>query len=389
MKSRPDGTLRVGVDVISAGASLDPAAGGMAIYYDGLLSALAQADAIETLITFVPPWHEGYGIPQAPKIRRVKCRCLSRNRIGRVFYEQLVLPIGVAFQRPDVLLSTCNVKPLLWRGPSVVVLHQVQFLFFPNLYTRLRHSYLRVFVQESLRRADAVIAVSEWEREQIIAMFDVQPERVFTVYHGLSNLVGRSVGSEGDDSESPSSRPYVVFVSTLYRLKNHARLIEAFANVVHAHGIPHELVVAGGEADMTIAELEEVARRCGVANRVRFLGPVHHEKVPKLIAGADVVAYPSLMETFGHPILEALALGRCVLTSNCGAMAEVAGGAARLVDPEDVDDMSAGLADLFLVESLRERLARQGPLRASEFTWERCAEGTVEALRFAVARRSA
>ena len=389
MNANNDRALRVGVEAISAGASLNPAAGGMAIYYDGLLRALARSDAVETLIALVPPRNEGFGIPQAPKIRWVICRGLPRNRVGRVVYEQLVLPLRTARQSPDVLLSTCNVKPLLWRGPSVVVLHHVQYLFYPDLYTRLRRAYLGTFIKESLRRADAVIAVSNWEREQILALFDVEPSRVFTVYHGISNLIRRSPSLEGKLIRPPNSRPYVVFVSILYRHKNHARLIEAFAEVVREQGIPHDLVMAGGEANVTISELEEVARRCGVADRVQFLGSVHHEKVPRLVAEADVVAYPSLMETFGHPILEALALGRCVLTSNCGAMAEVAGGAARLVDPTDVGDMARGLADLISDDSLRERLSREGPQRAGEFSWERCAEGTVRALRHAVARRSA
>jgi glycosyltransferase involved in cell wall biosynthesis len=388
MKSTIDTTLRVGVEAISAGASLNPAAGGMAIYYDGLLRALARSDSVETLVAFVPPWDEGFGIPRAPKIRWVICRGLPRNRVGRVLYEQLALPLRAATQSPDVLLSTCNVRPLLLRGPSVVVLHHVQYLFYPDLYTRLRRAYLRTFIKESLRRADAIIAVSEWERDQILAQFDVDPSRVFTVYHGISNLVRRSPRFEGDQLTPPSRRPYVVFVSILYRHKNHSRLIEAFAEVVHDQGIPHDLVIAGGEANVTVSELKEAARRCGVAHRVQFLGAVHHEKVPNLVAGADVVAYPSLMETFGHPILEALALGRCVLTSNCGAMAEVAGGAARLVDPTDSADIAAGLADLITNHPLRERLAREGPQRAGEFTWDRCAEGTLRALRYAVARRS-
>ena len=385
MNSSPDRALRIGVEAISAGASLNPAAGGMAIYYDGLLRALAQSDAVETLVALVPPWNEGFGIPRGPKIRWVTCRGLPRNRVGRVLYEQLVLPFRAALQRPDVLLSTCNVKPLLWRGPSVVVLHHIQYLFYPDLYTRLRRAYLQTFIKESLRRADAVIAVSDWEREQILALFDVKPNRVFTVHHGISNLVRRPPNLEGGEAGTQSSRPYIVFVSILYRHKNHARLIEAFAEVVHEQRIPHDLVMAGGDANVTVSELREVARRCGVADRVRFLGPVHHEKVPRLIDGADVVAYPSLMETFGHPILEALALGRCVLTSNCGAMAEVAGGAARLVDPTDVADMANGLADLLLDHDLRERLMRDGPRRAAEFTWERCGEGTLRALRYAIA----
>ena len=384
--SRP---IRIGVETISAGSGFGPASGGMVVYFDGLLAALAESPAVESIVAFVPPWHAELGIPRAPKIRPISCRGLSRNRFGRILYEQLVLPIGAARQRPDVLLSTCNVKPFLWRGASVVVVQSIQYLFFPELYGTLRHSYLQSLVPASIQQADAVIAVSEWERKEIVARFKVDPDRVFTVHHGISSLVRKSAHAKVDGGvKREDGRPYVVMVSTLYRFKNHVRLIEAFAQVAQDYQIPHELVIAGGEADVTYSELQRVARMCGISNRVRFLGPVHHSEVPRLVAGADVVAYPSLMETFGHPIVEALALGRSVLTSNCGAMAEIAADAARLVDPKDSGDMAAGLAEVILDARLRERLARDGPRRAAEFTWERCAEGTVRALRYAIAHRT-
>ena len=380
--------LRIGVEAISAGNGFGVAAGGMVVYYDGLLGALARSSGVESLITFVPPWVEEIGIPEVPKIRHVTCHALSRKRGARVLYEQLVLPLRAARQRPDVLLSTHNVVPLLWQGPSVVVVQSIQYRFFPEIYGHLRRAYLTTFVGASIRRADAVIAVSEWAKEQIITLFNIDPARVFAVHHGISTRVSGAANRNGSHAHASTKRPYIVMVSTLYRFKNHARLIEAFANVVHEYAVPHELVIAGGDADTTIFELQRVASRCGIADRVRFMGPVHHDEIPQLVAGANVVVYPSLMETFGHPIVEALALGRCVLTSNRGAMKEIAGDAARLVDPTDVEDMSAGLADLILDDSLRERLARQGRLRAGEFTWERCAVGTLRALRYAVARRS-
>lgn len=384
MRTQP---LKIAVEAISAGSGFGSAAGGMVVYYEGLLRALAQSSSVESLITFAPPWVHDFGIPDAPKIERVPCRALSRKRVARVMYEQLVLPLRAARHRPDVFLATCNVLPLLWRGPSAVVVQSIQYRFFPELYSHARRAYLTSVGRASIQRADSVIAVSEWERDQIITLFDVDPSRVFAVHHGISNRVRAAAKIDGGRMGAPTERPYIAMVSTLYRFKNHARLIEAFATVKREDKIPHDLVIAGGDADTTIGELREVARRCGVADRVRFLGPVHHEKIPGLIAAADVVAYPSLMETFGHPVVEALALGRCVLTSNRGAMKEVAGDAACLVDPEDVSDMAKGLANLILDENLRERLARAGPKQAGRFTWERCAEETLTALRWAVARR--
>jgi glycosyltransferase involved in cell wall biosynthesis len=113
---------------------------------------------------------------------------------------------------------------------------------------------------------------------------------------------------------------------------------------------------------------------------------VPHDQVPALIAHADAVAYTSLYETFGLPVLEALASGRPVVTSGRGATAEVAGGAARLVDVSDVDDIAAGLADVLLNEALRRDLTTAGPRRASTFTWSACSQKTADVLEQAVSR---
>ena len=374
--------MQIAVDAISAGAGLGPSIGGMVVYFDGLLSAMARRDDVDRLVVFVQPWTGELGMPSHPKVELIRCRGLPRQRYGRVLYEQTAFPLAVTRSHAGVLFSTCNTRPLLFRKPNVVVLQSIQHLFFPSAFSAVRRSYLNAVVPRSLRTADAVIAVSEWERNEAIRIFGLDPKRVFTVYHAVSNAVRRHVSST--PAASVAGRPTIVMVSTLYEFKNHKRLIQAFAQVVRRHGIEHELVLAGGSADVTVDELAAVAERSGVGDRVRLLGAVPHERVPELIAGADVVAYPSLFETFGLPILEALSYGAVLVTSNTTSMPEVAGGAALLVEPTDVEGIANGLATAILDHGLRSRLKAAGPHRASEFTWDRCAEGTLAALKFAV-----
>jgi glycosyltransferase involved in cell wall biosynthesis len=286
-----------------------------------------------------------------------------------------------------VLLSTCNVKPFLWRGPSVVVLQSLQYLHFPEQFGRARGAYLKHGVKASLHAADAVIAVTDWERSEAIRLFGLDPDRVFTVYHGLSGAVARA---SFDGLPRPSSvvgdEPYVIMVSSLYRFKNHERLIQAFAGLVRERPVPHRLVLVGGDADVTRSELATLAERLGIGDRVLLPGPVPHDDVPALIRHADAVAYVSLYETFGHPVIEALAAGRPLVTTDRGATAEVAGGAARLVDATSVESIAAGLGDVLLDDTLRAALAAAGPRRASTFTWASCARGTATALEFALSR---
>jgi alpha-1,3-rhamnosyl/mannosyltransferase len=378
--------MRIAFDTVSVGGGLGASSGGMIVYYSGLLRGLTQRSDVDRVVVLTQPWLGRVGIPDAPKLAVAPSRGLPRHRIGRVLYEQTALPLAVARHRPDVLFSACNTTPLMWRGPSVVALHSIQYLLFPEDFAPLRRRYLAQVIPRSLRHADEVITVSEWERQQVLDRFDLDPARTTTVYPGLSDVVVAALRET--PAEPPQrERPYVFMASKLYGFKNHTRLIQAFAQVVHRDGAPHELVLAGGDADVTVAQLAGVAAAERVSDRVKLLGPVDHDRVPELLRGADVAAYTSLCETFGQPILEALAYGRCLVTSTTASMPEIAGDAAILVDPWDVDSIADGLRTALLDERRRAELERAGPAHAATFTWERCAEQSLGVMRMAVERR--
>lgn len=374
--------------MISGGSGFGPAAGGLLPYYEGLLRGLSDHPGVGSIVAFVSPWNAGLAIPDDPRVETVVCKGLPRNRVGRVIYEQLALPVLALRAGVDVMLCTCNIKPLFWRRPSVVVLQSIQHFLLSGSIGGARGAYLTWSVPRSLRAASKVIAVTETERLDAIRLFDLDPERIGTVYHGMSTWARRIV--EGNDPGPayalPDERPYVLIVSRLYGFKNHRRLIEAFAQLVRDDRVQHSLVIVGGDADVTRSDLEQWGARVGLKERLHCLGPVPQDEIPGLFVGADAIAYVSLYETFGHPVLEAFAFGKPLVTSITGATAEVAGGAARLVDPYEVDSIVAGLRDVLLDKDLRCRLSESGPRRAAEFTWERCAAGTYRALESAVQR---
>ena len=380
--------MRIGFDMISAGSGFSPTAGGMPRYYEGLLRGLVDLPTVSSVVAFVPPWDDGLAIPNNPKMEVVRCRGLTHNRISRVLYEQTVLPMKARRRRVDVLLSTCNVRPLVRRAPSVVVLQSMQSFILPDRIGRLRRAYLRQVVPRSLASADVVITVTDAERQDAIRLFSLAPDRVVTVHHGASSWAIDAARVNPIERPPPAgvTPPYVLTVSRLYGLKNHRRLIQAFAMVAKTRPVEHDLIIVGGDADVRKTDLEEVAAREGVSKRVRFLGAVPQEDLPGLLANADVIAYVSLYETFGLPVLEACAFGRPLVTSNVGGTAEVAGDAARLVDPWKVESIAEGLAAALLDEGLRQRLSRLGPLRAAKFTWAKCAQETVTALELAMDR---
>jgi glycosyltransferase involved in cell wall biosynthesis len=360
------------------------------VYYSGLLRRLADMPSVQDCVVLVSPWNEGLAVPTNPRVRTTTCAGLPRGRVGRIVYEQTLLPVLAARSGADVLLSTCNVKPFGWRRANVVVLQSLQYLHFPSSFGRLRTTYLRLAVRRSLASADVVIAVSEWERMQAIELFGLDPSRIVTVHHGISDEI-LALAASGAEPQRPSvagAGPYLLMVSTLYGFKNHHRLVEAFAEVVRSHSVPDRLVIVGGDADVTRADVAALAGRLGVADRVVLTGALPHEQIPALVAHANAIVYPSLYETFGMPILEALAFGRPLVTSDHGAMAEVAGGAAQLVDATDTGSIAHGIATVLLDDRRRQELMAAGPARASMFTWETCAAKTAAALEEAVSSRA-
>jgi glycosyltransferase involved in cell wall biosynthesis len=383
--------MRVGIDMISAGRGFAQAGGGMPTYYEGLSQGLSKLDEVESLVAFVPPATDALRLPDSPKLTAVVCRGLRGGRPGRVAYEQLRLPALARRNGVDVLLSTVNVKPFTWRGPSVVVLQSMQYFFLiEDRVNPARRAYLNFAVPRSLRAADRVIAVSETARKDTCELFGLSPEQVVAVHHGCSPWATEAAArfsSEGTPPVPPPldpERPYVLNVSATYGLKNQRRLIEGFGLAARRSTFPHDLVIAGREADVSLEELRQTAHAAGVAERVQILGPYPQKHLPALLANAAAVAYPSLYETFGHPVLEAFAFGRPLLTADVGGAAEIAADGAVQVDPRSAEAIGAGLIRLLEDDSLRASLTRAGQERLRRFSWENCARGTARVLREAV-----
>jgi glycosyltransferase involved in cell wall biosynthesis len=179
--------------------------------------------------------------------------------------------------------------------------------------------------------------------------------------------------------------PYILGVATLYRYKNVARLLEAFARLKTEDRVPHRLRVVGGEADVTFVELAEHASSLGIADQVDLVGPLPHQVIAAEYAGASVFAYVSLEETFGLPPLEAMSLGVPVVASRVSSIPEVVGEAAEMVDPLDVGDIARGLRRVLFEPGRSAELRLLGLERTRHFSWDNSARQTVQALRSALA----
>jgi glycosyltransferase involved in cell wall biosynthesis len=367
------GTLKIAIDAITPGASLDSRAGGMRMYLTALTAKMSEQEPGVEFVVLESRQFPLTELEGLPNVTRLVCPGVPRSRAGRVIYQNSALPIYLRGLRADAFLATCNVLPLGCPLPTVVVVQSLQYFDHPEAYGRLRGAYLRAALRYASRHAQSLICVSGKARDELIRLTGINRSKVSVIYHGVSPVITSYVH---EITHSPP--PYILCVATAYRYKNLERLIEAFALLKRESRIPHRLRIVGGEADMSIADLALGATRLGVGDQVDFTGPIPHNLIPAEYRRASVFVYPSLAETFGHPPLEAMAMGVPVVASSAGPIPEIVGEAAELVDPLDVIDIARGLWHVLGDSTRAQDLVRLGRRRAADFSWEASARKTFQ-----------
>jgi glycosyltransferase involved in cell wall biosynthesis len=257
----------------------------------------------------------------------------------------------------DLFFSPGYNTPLYCPCPFVFTIHDLSHVYCPENSSPAIHLYYATVMKRACRRAARILTVSDFTRKQIIEWSGVSPEKVSNVGCGVDS----AYQPNGDSYGLPF--PYVLNVSNRKRHKNEFRLIEAFARANLDARI--HLVFTGESTPNLVRQVESQQLR----PRVDFVGAVPEAKLPSLYRGAKALVFPSLYEGFGLPIVEAMASGIPVVTSNITAMPEVAGDAALLVDPTSVEHIADAMkriaGDTFLRRQLRER----GLIRAAQFPW--------------------
>jgi len=286
----------------------------------------------------------------------------------------------------DVFFSAGEYAPASAPCPTVAAFRN------PNVFTRLRQGWparqqvrlrvLRELARLSARSCDRILFVSEDSAQWIGDRIGLPQERRAVVHHGIDPARWRD-----DGSPSPHPRPYVLSVSSVYRYKNFVRLIEAWALLRdQVHELP-DLVIIGDVQDAAHLEAMQKARAAtgSLADRVHVLGEVPYEQIARWYGHAGLFAFPSYLETFGHPLLEAMASHVPVVAGDVAVSREIAGDAALYADPYDPEALARALAVGWNDESGRDTLVKRGQERIRQFGWDRSARGLVELLETLVA----
>lgn len=343
---------------------------GMEVVAVELIRQLQQLDAINEYVIFARPDTDRDCLTPTPNFR-------IRTPAGSSYvdWEQIRLPLAVRKEKPDLLHCTCNTAPLFPGAPLLLTLHDIIYLektdFKGTAYQNFGNLYRRWVVPQIVKKCLAVITVSEYERERIIHRLRLPAEKVRVVYNAVNpqfnpNYHPAAVSELRRQYGLPQN--FILFLGNTAPKKNTPRTIEAF--IRHAGRYPDTmpLVMLDYEKALVEKTLEKTGQQ-HLLSHFHFPGYIPSAKMPLLYNAADLFLYPSLRESFGLPILEAMACGVPVITSNTSSMPEIAGDAARLIDPFSTEDLSAAISEMLLDKTVREDYRARGLNRASRFTW--------------------
>ncbi len=343
-----------------------------------LIQALLRADPDNRYRLY---FNQGPRPGLLPQDERIEWRVMPFPRL----WTHLRLSAEVLARPPDVLYVPSHVLPLAHPRRSVVTVHDLGYLRFPEAHTPQQRRYLDWSTRYNARHARRVIVDSLATADDLMTQYGTPQSKLRLAYPaGAEGLapVSDAVLLAAAQARYGTGVRYLLYVGTLQPRKNLVMLLRAFAALVAHNAIPADIrLVLAGRKGWLYDDIVAEAREGAVEGRVVLPGYVAAEDLPALLSGALAFVFPSLHEGFGLPVLEAMACGTPVICSSASALPEVAGNAALLIDPRDQDRWAEAMMRLCAHPALRDELRAKGLLRATEFSWDRCADGVLEALR--------
>lgn len=348
---------------VDASRSSTRARTGTEWYSYELINALANLDDRPDLLLY-ERWSPNSPSPHGSLRSRDSRRVIHSRRL----WTHAGMSLAVARDRPRALFVPSHVVPLIHPRESVVTIHDLGYRHEPQAHTRASRHTLELSTRWNAAVARKIIAVSEQTRRDLTSAYGVAASKICVVHSGINHSRFRPVDSVDVLRKYGITKPYIFFLSTVQPRKNVTRLVEAFETL----DTDVSMVIAGRPGWLSEA-IEGRIQSSPASHRINRLGFVADEDIPALYSGAAVFALPSLYEGFGMGILEAMACGCPVVTSNCSSMPEVADGAAILVDPFSVASIRDGLLEA-LDESRNVELKQLGAARVRRSTWDLTAQ---------------
>ncbi len=378
--------MRIGVNALF----LQRPATGMGQHLYHLLKGLAEHDDENRYVLLSPRFRRssvGRFPPLSDRFQNIEVVSALRRfgeRFESLWWEQVGIVRTCLRERVELLHCPYFSAPLILPAKTVVTVHDLIPIAMPEYRVRARSRAYTSLVSFTVRRVDAIITVSEYSKRDIVRFLGIPEERI----HVIGNAVDPSYRPITDTRLLSKVRErygigerYILYFGGFDVRKNVDRILQAYASLPESTRKAYQLVIAG-RLHMLGSPLypdpRPRVRELGLDDQVVVTGQIREQDKAPLYSGATVYLFPSLYEGFGIPVLEAMACGAAVITSKITALPEVAGDAARLVDPYKVEDIATAIAELLEDASLRDELRERALARAREFSWSRVAQQTLE-----------
>jgi glycosyltransferase involved in cell wall biosynthesis len=345
---------------------------GMDVVAMELMRQLQSIDKSNRYVLFAKDGPDRDCIRQAPNFEIQVLRGLTYGD-----WEQISLPAAVSKARPDLLHCTANTAPMRCRVPLVLTLHDIIFLqdvnFKGTAYQNFGNIYRKMVVPCAIKNAKKIITVSEYEKGVIVGRCKIDPDKIVVIY----NAVAEKFKPTNDQAALAQIKEkyrlpdtFILHLGNTAPKKNTSALIAAYVEYCNHSDAPLPIVIADYSRELVARELKQLKREDLMA-KFNFPGHVPVDEMPLLYNCCSLFIYPSLEESFGLPVLEAMASGAPVLASSIPALQEVAGNAARYVDPRNISAMAAAISEML---TNQHDYVQKGLLRAQSFSWRRSAE---------------
>ncbi|MBK7806497.1 MAG: glycosyltransferase family 4 protein [Saprospiraceae bacterium] len=302
-----------------------------------------------------------------PNVQKIVIPLQARHPVLWYIWFELLVPLYLKKHQIDVFYSADGYLSLRTGIPTVMVMHDLAYLHFPSHISFATLKFYQYFVPKYLNRADTVIAVSEFVKNDIIARFRLGKNKVKVAYNAVSRKIQikEVIVPAGIQSEL-ENHPYFLYVGALHPRKNIIGLIRGFHHFNATQNGKYRLVLAGRMAWKT----DDIKREIDASCDVIYIGMISESLKYQLLTKAEAMTYVSWFEGFGIPILEAMSTGCPVITSSVTSMPEVAGDAALLADPSDIGSISNAMQQVTGNVELRSKLIEKGYKRVGEFNWK-------------------
>jgi glycosyltransferase involved in cell wall biosynthesis len=293
-----------------------------------------------------------------------------------IFWTQLRISWEMLWHRTDALLIMASALPLIHPKNSVVTIHDLGYIFYPETYTKFQLHYLELSNRYIGKFARKIIAISEDVKKDILEQYHFNPRKIEVVHHGFNMENEHDRVSSPEELQKIATLPekFVLALSTLQPKKNVIGLIDAFIELKKEKQIPHSLVLVGGKGWM----YDEIMAKIADHPEVIYMGYIQDRF--KVLDKASALVQPSFFEGFGMQILDAFAAGVPIASSNASSLPEIGGDAAIYFDPRNKEEMKASLYRIVTDEDLRKELVAKGHERLKQFTWRSCAEKTLKVI---------